>query len=162
MKQCDPKKCTGLRLVRHKLVTEVRKLIQIPQQVILLDPFSEILLSKEDLDLAVNYGILAIDASWAKITSDLINKLRGTRRVLPFLVAANPTNYGKPIRLSSVEALAAALVILGFEEHAKTILSKFNWGLHFLILNQELFQRYNQAENSSHMQAIQKQVLEEI
>jgi pre-rRNA-processing protein TSR3 len=162
VKQCDPKKCTGQRLTRNRLVTDIRKLSQIAKRVILLDPFSEIILSKQDLELAVHHGILAIDASWAKFTSNSVEKLRGVKRALPFLIAANPTNYGKPIRLSTVEALAAALVLLGFEEQAKKILSTFNWGLNFLTLNQELFQLYAEATTSNQMLELQKQVLQEL
>jgi pre-rRNA-processing protein TSR3 len=162
VKQCDPKKCTGQRLTRQRLVTQIRKFSQISKRVILLDPFSEIILSKQDLEPATHHGLLAIDASWAKFTSDLIEKLRGIKRTLPFLIAANPTNYGKPIKLSTVEALAAALVILGFEEQAKSILSKFNWGLNFLTVNQELLQLYIKAETSDHMLELQKKVLQEL
>lgn len=162
VKQCDPKKCTGLRLTRNRLATDLRKLSQIPKRVILLDPFSEVILSKQDLELAVHNGILAIDASWAKFTSDSVEKLRRIKRALPFLIAANPTNYGKPIRLSTVEALAAALIILGFEEQAKNILSKFNWGLNFLTVNQELLQLYIKAETSDHMLELQNRVLQEL
>ena len=162
VKQCDPKKCTGQRLTRNRLVTEFRKLSQIPKRVILLDPFSEIILSKQDMEHAVRHGILAIDASWAKFTSDSVEKLRGIKRALPFLIATNPTNYGKPIRLSTVEAFAAALVILGFEEQAKTILSNFNWGLNFLVVNQELLQLYAEAETNDHMRELQNQVFQEL
>jgi pre-rRNA-processing protein TSR3 len=58
--------------------------------------------------------------------------------------------------------LAAALVLLGFEEQAKKILSKFNWGLNFLTLNQELFQLYAEAATSNQMLELQKQVLQEL
>jgi pre-rRNA-processing protein TSR3 len=128
----------------------------------LLDPFSEIILSKQDLDDATHHGLLAIDASWAKFTSDSVEKLRGIKRALPFLIATNPTNYGKPNRLSTVEALAAALVILGFDEQAKTILSKFNWGNNFLTVNQELFQLYIKAETSDQMLELQEQVVQRL
>jgi len=162
VKQCDPKKCTGQRLTRQRLVTQIRKFSQVSKRVILLDPFSEVILSKQDLELATHHGLLAIDASWAKFTSDSVEKLRGIKRALPFLIAANPTNYGKPVRLSTVEALAAALVILGFEDQAKNILSKFNWGLNFLTVNQELLQLYIKAETSDHMLELQKQALQEL
>ncbi|MDX1798732.1 MAG: DUF367 domain-containing protein [Candidatus Lokiarchaeia archaeon] len=50
-------------------------------------------------------------------------------------MAANPTNYGKWEKLSSAEALAAALYITKFFDLANVILSKFSWGKTFKELN---------------------------
>ena len=59
-------------------------------------------------------------------------------RKLPPLIAVNPVNYGKWEKLSSVEALAAALFILNYEDHAKLLLSKFTWGSEFFKINYEI------------------------
>ena len=56
-------------------------------------------------------------------------------------------NYGKPFLLSSVEAFAGALWILGRPEQAEEILAKFGWGLQFLSLNREPLEAYAAAAN---------------
>ncbi len=54
---------------------------------------------------------------------------------VPFLVAANPVNYGKPLRLSCAEAVAATLFLTGFQDEAREIMNKFKWGHAFFEVN---------------------------
>ena len=81
-------------------------------------------------------SITALDCSWEVLDAGVFGAWRH-HRALPYLVAANPTNYGRPLRLSSAEALAAALYILGEPEQAAALLDAFKWGPHFLTLNAE-------------------------
>lgn len=155
-KQCDPKKCTGKKLVRFGLVNEVHKLSQLPYHAITLNPFAEKALSKEDVNIAKCYGIIVLDYSWNRFR--YCPKLRKDfqHRALPYLLAANPINYGKPFKLSSVEAFAASLFILGFEDRAAHLLTKFRWGTGFLQLNKIPLQEYALAKNSEEVVRMQE------
>jgi pre-rRNA-processing protein TSR3 len=145
----DPKKCSAKKLNRFGYINLETSIKKTPKNAVLLNPFAEKSLSKEDLEFAKKNGILAVDCSWenAENSFDYLNK-RNHSRALPFLVAANPINYGKPFKLTTLEAIAAALYILDDIELAKKILNLYKWGVNFLILNKEPLEDYRTAKNS--------------
>ncbi len=136
-RQCAPKACTALKLKKFGLAKVIYSLRGIPKNSLVLNPFAERVISKEDSRYLKN-GLVALDCSWKKAAE--VFRLRKTvhGRVLPLLVAANPVNYGKANILSTAEAVASALYILGYEEEARKMLSKFKWGPTFFELNAEL------------------------
>jgi pre-rRNA-processing protein TSR3 len=154
----DPKRCTAAKLVRFGLLVEIpaRK---IPWGVVILDPEAEKALSREDAEGAMKHGILVLDCSWNKLSQ--FPKFRGglSHRGLPFLLAANPTNFGKAQMLSSAEALAAALYIIGEKDHAERLMGKFKWGPVFLQINRELLDAYAAAKTSAEVVAEQNSIL---
>lgn len=154
--QCDPKKCSGRKLARFNLVRLTRHINQL-KPFLVLSPFSEKALSPEDKGIM---GLAALDCSWAR-AEEVFSHTRLNTRALPFLVASNPVNFGKPFKLSTVEALAAALVILGEPRQAEAILAKFSWGHVFLELNKEPLQEYASAKDSSEVVRIQGLYLSE-
>ncbi len=146
LNQDDPKKCTAKKLARFgyaKLTTQKNR---IPEGSVILSPFANRVLSPLDRRTAERRGITAVDCSWHK-ARDVFFSLRGNFRRLPFLVPVNPVNYGHPGKLSSAEALAAALYIIGYEEQAKKIMSIFKWGPHFFTMNAEPLELYSKANS---------------
>ena len=89
-----------------------------------------------------------------------LDKLDLQPRALPYLLAANPVNFGRPFQLNSAEAFAAALYILGREEQARQVLSKFNWGNVFFELNAEPLADYAAAKNSAEVVEAQKMYID--
>ncbi|WXG40728.1 MAG: DUF367 family protein [Candidatus Freyarchaeum deiterrae] len=157
-KQCSPNMCTGLKLVRHNKAILLGRLSEIPKSSLILDPFALKALSSQDDGYLIRSGLTVIDCSW-KLIEGVFDRVKGIKRALPYLIAANPTNYGKPTKLSSVEAFAAALYITNHKDEAKEILSLFKWGLNFITLNENLLEDYSKAVNSNEIIKIQNQYI---
>ncbi|XP_011090454.1 ribosome biogenesis protein TSR3 homolog isoform X2 [Sesamum indicum] len=156
--QCDAKRCTGRKLARFGLLKELR--VGSGFGGIVLSPTGTQCVSQEDLELIKRRGLAVVDCSWARLDDVPFTKLRcAAPRLLPWLVAANPVNYGRPCELSCVEALAAALIICGEEETGNLLLSKFKWGHAFLSLNREILKAYSECKNGTDMISVQNEWL---
>ncbi len=158
-RQCDPRKCTSRRLARAGLIKMVNTVRMIPHNTILLVPTAGVALSPADGESASS--ITVFDCSWNKISTfeGTFSKLRMKKRALPYLIAVNPTNYGRPFILSSAEALAAALFILGEREQSWDILSRFKWGGEFMRLNEEMLLAYSMAGSSKEVIELQERFM---
>jgi pre-rRNA-processing protein TSR3 len=152
----DPEKCTARKLARFDL-TELHRSDRATPYGIVLNPHAERALSPADR--GESDRLVALDCSWESAEEALFS-MPGAHRALPFLVAANPVNYGRPFRLTTVEALAAGLIVLGERAHAERILSKFRWGHTFLELNDEPLRRYAACEDSSEVVEVQGEYLD--
>ncbi|WP_255150984.1 DUF367 family protein [Halorarius halobius] len=151
----DPEKCTARKLARFDLAELHRSPRSVPPGVV-LDPYAERALSPADADEDV---LVALDCSWETAEEEAF-KLDGPHRALPFLVAGNPVSYGTPFRLNTVEAFAAGCYILGHEEQAERLMSKFRWGHTFLELNAEPLERYANCADSTEVVAVQEEYVD--
>jgi len=144
LKQDDPKKCSAAKLVKFGLANNIRKT---SSRTLVLNPFSKKILLKSDKKL-VN-SITGIDCSWNHSTDTFSKSFSGISRKLPPLLAGNPINYSKLNKLTTVEALAGAVYILGEPELTHTLLKKFKWGNTFFELNKNLLQDYSKAQSEA-------------
>lgn len=130
-------------------------------------PNAKCLISLADKVLLEQFGAAVVECSWARTGEVPWSKIGGkcerlrtipfplfphraspfSRSVLipplvPYLIAANPTNYGRPWRLNCAEALAATFYICGHEQWAHDVLSHFSYGEPFLDINRAVLKRY--------------------
>jgi pre-rRNA-processing protein TSR3 len=101
--------------------------------------------------------LTALDCSWKK-AQEVISTIKSpTQRILPMLIAANPVNYGKPTKLTTAEALSAALYILGHIKQSKEVMNKFKWGPQFITLNENLLNDYSNCQNPREVIKVQSE-----
>ena len=156
LRQDDPKRCTSAKLVRLHLAQPIFRAASIPKKAVVLNPVASEILASSDSHFMKGGGVVAIDCSWEKYEEVFARKFRGINRRLPLLLAGNPTNYGQLGKLSSAEALAAALHIGGFEAQARELMAVFKWGQTFIALNKNPLEEYGLARSREEMIAVEK------
>ena len=176
--QCDKKRCTGTRMVHQRICKELK--LGVPFPGVILSPAGTRCVSREDAELIRNKGLAVVDCSWNRLDDVPFNKIKGAApRLLPFLVAANPVNYGKvskpqlhcfidlvtekmlsssqAAKLSCAEAFAAALYICGLREEAVHVMSRFKWGHSFFSANAQLLDAYGSCQTAAGVIATQNE-----
>ncbi len=160
--QCDPKHCSGHWLAQHGYVK--RMPLGRSFQGVALSSFGTRTISPADREVVEAHGLIVLDCSWNRteeISMQLL-KCRGGHALLPFLVAANKINYGRPFKLNDAEAFAAALYIVGMREEAESLLESFSYGQEFFKINKHLLDEYAACENGEQVIAVQNQFLDEM
>ncbi|GAA6053082.1 hypothetical protein JCM3770_000375 [Rhodotorula araucariae] len=158
---CDPRKCSGKKLARMDLMQELR--VGQRFQGIVMSPKGKDVVSPADKDIVAVAGVAVVECSWARLDEIPFNKIRSPHeRILPYLVAANPVNYGKPYKLTCAEAIAAALYITGFDEQAELLMSKFSWGHSFWEVNGPIIERYRTCTTPESVLAMQEVMIREM
>ena len=158
---CDAKRCSGKRLIRLGLMRELH--VGQKFQGIVVSPNAKNVCSPADRELLEVYGAAVVEASWNRIDEVPFAKIGGPhQRLLPYLIAANQTNYGKPWRLNCVEALAACFFICGHREWAESILSSFSYGQAFIDINEGVLKKYAAAKDEEGVKKAEEAWLEKI
>ena len=139
LEQDDPRKCTARRLGSQGLAQLHFEVRGAPKRGFLLDPTATVVLGPEDKRMIdLGGSMVALDCSWKKVEDSLLMLDRKTKlesRALPILLASNPVSWGKPGRLSTAEALAASLYLMGRKEQSIRIFDPFPFGKQFMELN---------------------------
>ena len=150
--QDDPAKCTAKKMAHMGLATEVTRKFHASNTTIVLNPFAGTLLSPSTR----RKSILAIDCSWNLAQEVFFRKIGGKQGGCPRSSAANPTNYSRLGILSSVEAVAATLFILGEQDEANEFLNIYKWGPTFETLNHDPLQEYARASSEMEIEEIER------
>jgi len=153
---CDPKRCSGKKLMRLRLMRE----LHLGQRFngVIITPNGKQTLSPADAPLLDQFGAAVVECSWARTAEVQWSKVGGKcERLLPYLVAANTVNFGKPWRLNCAEALAATFYICGHPDWAADIMAPFAYGSEFLRMNGSLLRRYAACGDEAAIKQTQKE-----
>ncbi|ORY42518.1 DUF367-domain-containing protein [Rhizoclosmatium globosum] len=142
---CDPKKCSGKKMVRQGVVKQLR--VGGPRfKGIVLTPTGSQYVSPADREIILEHGICVVDCSWARLAEVPFAKIKSPHeRILPHMIATNPVNYGKISKLNCVEAFAGGFAMVGEFDMARKVLEGFKWGHAFLDVNKDVLKGYSQV-----------------
>lgn len=158
---CDPKRCSGKKLMRAGLMRELH--LGQRHSGVIITPNGKHVVSPADRELMDAYGAAVVECSWARTGEVQWGKVGGRcERLLPYLVAANTVNYGKPWRLNCAEALAAAFAICGHLDWAEQVLEPFGYGKAFLKINAQLLRRYAECEDEKGVKKAEEEWMERL
>ena len=160
LSQDDPRKCTARKLASRGLANIHENNRRPPRRGILLDPLAGVILGPDDREvIEAGASLVALDCSWKQIVQSLADIAERSPalvgRTLPVVLAANPVSWGKPGRLSTVEALAVSLILLGRRDQAEDILRPFSFGEQFLTLNRKPLEAYEEATSNAELVELQ-------
>lgn len=120
------------------------------------------LLSARGRGLQRSTSVNAVESAKDCVSSLSTLNCTANTMIVPYLLASNPVNYGKPRKLNCVEALAAAFAICNHLEWAEQILEPFSYGETFLEMNKELFERYSACKDAEEVAKCEEDYLDEI
>ncbi|KAJ5611741.1 Ribosome biogenesis protein TSR3 [Penicillium herquei] len=161
MGHCDPKRCSGKRLMKLGLMRDLHIGQRFPG--VIVSPNAKKVISPADKELMEQHGAAVVECSWVRVHEVPWSRIGGKcERLLPYLIAANTVNYGKPWRLNCVEALAACFCICGHQEWAEEILKNFSYGQAFLDINSELLKRYAACSTEADVKRTEEEWLAKI
>jgi pre-rRNA-processing protein TSR3 len=104
-------------LKKHGLLSTLNKSAKF--HGIVLTPTASKVVSPEDKEIIQTAGICVIDCSWQHFSEVKVKTVKANERLLPYMLASNPVNYGKPIKLNCAEAIAGTLLLAGFTDEAE-------------------------------------------
>ncbi|RAL59991.1 hypothetical protein DID88_000617 [Monilinia fructigena] len=85
---CDPKRCSGKKLMKLNLMRELN--IGQKHQGVIISPNAKATISPADRETMLQYGAAVVECSWARTSEVPWSKIGGKcERLLPYLVAAN-------------------------------------------------------------------------
>lgn len=154
--QDDPRKCTAARLLKAGIARRIKGVPR-GRRAIVLNPYSDAVLMPSDGRKAG--AVVGVDCSWRLAEGEFgaprdaggrRKKAGGaarrydteSSRRLPPLLAGNPVNYAKIGMLTTAEAIAASLFIMGYDDMAHSVLGRFKWGHTFYDLNRNILAEY--------------------